>query len=229
LPGWRKQRLAAPAPASSSCRASKSQRPSVGYFLDSRSSALLGFLDEQRRRRIDRVRQIVGRLRTFGLVLDAEAIVQPAIADPSRATGRPWIARALLEAGHVQTTTEAFDRWLGRGRPAFIARDVASPADVFARIHEAGGLASLAHPWLLDRDREIATFAGAGLDAIEAYSAEFHGLTTARYLRIADDLGLAVSGGSDYHGDASHGAAALGGGALPPEAFDRLKSRRRGA
>jgi 3',5'-nucleoside bisphosphate phosphatase len=200
----------------------------LGYFLDLRSSALVSFLSEQRRRRIDRVRRIIGRLRTFGLVLDADTVVQPAIADPSRAAGRPWIARALVAAGHVQTTAEAFDRWLGRGRPAFVPRDVASPADVFARIHEAGGLASLAHPWLLDLDREIATFANAGLDAIEAYGADPDRPATTRYVSIADDLGLAVSGISDYHADTSHGAAALGSASLPQEAFDVLKSRRRG-
>jgi hypothetical protein len=170
---------------------------------------------------------MIERLRTFGIALDADQIIRPAVDDTSRATGRPWIARALVAAGHVDTTGEAFDRWLGRGQSAFVPRRAASPAEVFARIHEAGGLASLAHPGLLGRDESIVTFADAGLDALEAYHPDHDEPTTARYLALAEELRLAVSGGSDYHADQSHGSTAPGSGSLPQAAFDLLRSRRR--
>jgi hypothetical protein len=198
----------------------------LGYFLDSRSPELAAFLSEQRRCRIDRVRQMIERLRTSGIALDADEVVRPAIDDTSRATGRPWIARALVAAGHVDTTGEAFDRWLGRGQSAFVPRCAASPAEVFARIHEAGGLASLAHPLLLGRDASIAAFAAAGLDALEAYHPDHDGPATARYLALAEELQLAVSGGSDYHADHSHGSTTPGSASLPQAAFDLLRSRR---
>src|SRR5262249_13541269 len=128
--------------------------------------------------------------------------------------------------GHAGTTREAFDRWLGRGRPAFVPRQAPRPEDVFARIHEADGIASLAHPGLLGRDEWIPGLAQQGLDGLEAYHTEHSREATEHYLRLADQLGLAVSGGSDYHADHSHGAAAPGAVSLPREAYDRLKSRR---
>src|SRR5207237_5354201 len=123
-----------------------------------------------------------------------------------KAAGRPWIARALVASRHVSTTSEAFDIWLARGKPAFVPRLAAAPGDVFDRIHAAGGLASLAHPGLVRRDEWIPEFAAAGLDALEAYHTEHDQERTRRYLAIARGLNLAVSGGSDFHGDETHGA-----------------------
>lgn len=199
----------------------------LGYFVDIQSASLQTFLSEQRRRRVDRVHLMVERLAEQGIALDVEAILRPGLADPTRAVGRPWIARALLAAGHVASTREAFDRWLARGQPAFVPRVGAAPEEVFARIHDAGGVASLAHPLLVGRDEWIPGFAAAGLDALEAYYAAHDAPATERYLALAGRLGLAVSGGSDYHADASHGAAGPGSAALPRHEFDRLKARRR--
>jgi predicted metal-dependent phosphoesterase TrpH len=196
----------------------------LGYFIDTTSAELLGFLSEQRRRRIDRVREAVARLARHGIALDAEAIVAPGLADPSRAVGRPWVARALVAGGHVADSNEAFDRWLSRGRPAFVPRVGAAPAEVFERIHQAGGVASLAHPLLVGHDDWLAGFAADGLDALEAYHSDHSAEDTARYLGMARDLSLSVSGGSDFHGDA-HGPAAPGSVALPAAAFAELRER----
>lgn len=199
----------------------------LGYFVDIQSASLQTFLSEQRRRRVDRVHQMVERLAEQGITLDAEAILRPGLADPTKAVGRPWIARALLAAGHVASTREAFDKWLARGRPAFVPRVGAAPEEVFARIHDAGGVASLAHPLLVGRDEWIPGFAAAGLDALEAYYVAHDAPATERYLALAGRLGLAVSGGSDYHADESHGATRPGTTELPRHEFDRLKARRR--
>ena len=91
----------------------------LGYFIDIHSLALLTFLAEGRQRRIDRARAMIDHLAAAGIHLDAKAILAPALADPTKSAGRPWIARALVAAGHVATVGEAFDRWLSRGRPAF--------------------------------------------------------------------------------------------------------------
>ena len=197
----------------------------LGYFIEWRAPALAAFLAEQRVRRLERVRQIVARLAVHGIELDADAILQPCLDDSTKAAGRPWVARALVQAGHVATTNEAFDRWLARGRPAFVPRSGASPEDVFRRIHECGGLASLAHPGLLRHDEWIGEFADAGLDALEAYHTDHDAFMTAAYVSIAARFSLAVSGGSDYHADDSHGAATLGAVSLPTEHFDRLVRR----
>jgi predicted metal-dependent phosphoesterase TrpH len=198
----------------------------LGYFIDTGSAALLDFLSVQRAHRIERVTRIVDRLRGLGMPLDAHSILEPALADQARSVGRPWIARALVDAGFVQTTDEAFERWLGRGRPAFVPRTGAPPADVIARIHAADGVASLAHPALVDRDDWLAGFARCGLDALEAYHSEHSAEDTARYLGLAAELALAVSGGSDFHGDTSHGPARPGAVCLPAGEFERLARRR---
>ena len=197
----------------------------LGYFVDPASPALLGFLAAQRQQRIDRIREMVAKLAIFGIRLDADAIVQPAIDDPGRSVGRPWIARALVAGGHVKSTNDAFGIWLSRGRPAFVPRESAPPADVIERVHEAGGLASIAHPGLVGHDEWIAPLAEAGLDAIEVYHTDHDRAATARYRALADRLNLLASGGSDFHGDPSHGATSPGAVTLPREDFDRLAAR----
>src|SRR5262249_10017054 len=148
--------------------------------------------------RSDRIRFIVERLASLGMPLDADRILSPLDVDPARTPGRPWIARALVDAGHVADIGDAFDRWLSRGRPAFVPRLGAPPADVFARIHEAGGIASLAHPALVQRDDWIPGFAESGLDALEVFHSKHDPAASAHYLAMANRLGLGVSGGSDY-------------------------------
>jgi predicted metal-dependent phosphoesterase TrpH len=197
----------------------------LGYFIDTGSSRLLEFLAAQRRLRIDRVREMIDRLALHGITLDADAIVKPGVDDSSKAVGRPWIARALVAGGHASTTDEAFDRWLARGRPAFVPRAGAPAAEVIERIHEAGGLASLAHPALLGCDECISEFAAAGLDGLEVYHSEHAPDDTRRYLEAAARHGLLVTGGSDFHGDPSHGPPQPGAVALPSDDFERLVER----
>jgi predicted metal-dependent phosphoesterase TrpH len=195
----------------------------LGYFVDGRSTALQAFLREQRRQRLDRIRQMIERLASHGIVLDADEILAPAEHDPTKSVGRPWLARALISGNYVASIGEAFDKWLSRGRPAFVPRLGAPPEEVFARIHEAGGIASLAHPLLLARDRWIPGFAAAGLDALEVYHCDQGPEASAHYLALARELGLLVSGGSDYHADDSHGPSP-GSVSLPADAFDALKA-----
>ena len=196
----------------------------LGYFIDVSNEPLLAFLADQRRLRLDRVREIVARLAAHGIHLDVDVILAPGLEDGSKAAGRPWVARALVDVGQVATVSEAFDRWLGRGRPAFVPRVGVPPPVVFEHLHAAGGIASLAHPGLTRCDEHIPGFVEAGLDAIEVYHTKHDEEATERYRVLADRLGVAVTGGSDYHGDQAHGAAALGDAELPAEAFERLAS-----
>jgi predicted metal-dependent phosphoesterase TrpH len=199
----------------------------LGYFFDRESASLQAFLAEQRRRRVDRVHEIVRRLTQQGISLDADAILRPGVADSSKAAGRPWIARAMVAAGYVADVSEAFEIWLTPGRPAFVPRIGASPDEVFGRIHEAGGIASLAHPGLMQRDERIAGYADAGLDAIEAHHSDHQPADVQRYLALAARLNLAVSGGSDFHADDEHGGGGPGSASLPRERFEELKERHR--
>jgi len=200
----------------------------LAYFFDVGSRQLASFLDEQRQFRIARARLMVDRLAALGIALDADAILKPAYDDPTKSAGRPWIARALVEGGHAASTNEAFERWLGRGRPAFVARMGPSPEQVIACIHDAGGIASIAHPGLLGRDDWLPPLVAAGLDALEAYHSDHDDAVTAHYLAVAEQLGIGVSGGSDYHGDSFHGGRSIGARSLPRESYEQLKDRVRG-
>jgi len=196
----------------------------LGYFVDVDSRPLGLFLDLQRRRRLERVREMLRRLAELGLALDADAVLAPGLSDRTKAVGRPWIAAALVQAGYVSSKDEAFEKWLARGRPAFVPREGAAPADVIGSIHEAGGLASLAHPGLTERDDLIPAWVADGLDAIEAYHSDHDPTTTARYLALSAALRVLVSGGSDFHGDADHGSEP-GSVALPEKEYAALKRR----
>ena len=198
----------------------------LGYFIDPAAAPLGAFLSQQRRRRVDRVREMIERLAAHGIRLDADAVLRPGTDDRSKAVGRPWIARALIAGGHVTSTAEAFDRWLSNGRPAFVSRVGPTPEDVLHQIHEAKGIASLAHPGLLGHDDLISGLADAGLDALEAFHVQHRPEDTVRYLTLADRFGLAITGGSDYHDDPEHGAVGPGGVSLPRELYEQLKSRK---
>jgi 3',5'-nucleoside bisphosphate phosphatase len=197
----------------------------LGYFVDPQAVVLAAFLAQQRQRRVDRVRQMIVRLASLGIALDADAILRPSQSGQGKAAGRPWIARALVDGGHVGTTSEAFERYLKKGAPAFVARVGPTPVEVFEQIHHANGLASLAHPGLLKRDDLIPDFVASGLDAIEAYHSKHSPDDTHRYLEFARRHHVGVSGGSDYHGDLSHDAGGPGSTSLPRELFQDLKGR----
>lgn len=202
----------------------------LGYFVQTNSAGLLAFLAEQRLRRVNRIREMIGRLASHNIVLDADAILAPALTDSSKSVGRPWIARALVSGGHVPNVAEAFNRWLSRGRPAFVPRVGASPEEVFERVHQAGGIVSLAHPGLIKHDEWLPGYAKNGLDALEVYHSDHDDFTTAHYLGIAKTLRLGVSGGSDYHADDAHGGGGPGKVSLPQKHYEgllRLRAARR--
>ena len=199
----------------------------LGYFIDPQSAVLRSFLDRQREDRLRRVREMGARLAALGAPIDVEPILAEALR--GRSVGRPQIASALLARGHVATRDEAFDRFLEYGGPAFVARCGASASEVISIIHEAGGLASLAHPGLLRRDHLIAPLAAAGLDALEVRHSDHDAATESKYRALAKTFGLLVTGGSDFHGDNGHRVCRLGTLTLPREDYDRLRSASRHA
>jgi predicted metal-dependent phosphoesterase TrpH len=194
----------------------------LGYFIDSTDALLSEFLSRQRADRITRVKSIGARLAQLGMPVDIAPLVSPAQEDGGYSVGRPQIARAMIAAGYVADTREAFDRWLARGRPAFVPRAGSPPEEVIRIIHGARGLASIAHPGQTGVDSRIDAYAKAGLDALEAYHPDHAAAATVRYLSLAAGLDLLVTGGSDFHGDASHGWEP-GAISLPEEHWRRFR------
>jgi len=147
------------------------------------------------------------------------------------AVGRPHVARALLEAGAVRSLDEAFDRYLGRGRAAYVDKRLPSFRDVAALVHRLGGVVSAAH--LKDRGNRgnLERLRAAGLDAVETRHPSHDSDTRARLTELVLKLQLGRSGGSDWHGEPeggwSHGS--LGSQQVPYEWLDALEARRPGA
>ena len=196
----------------------------LGYFLDPAPASLDGFLTSQQEDRVRRAREMGEKLAALGVPIPIERLIEKASA-AGRAVARPVVARALVEAGHCANPQEAFDRWLADGGPAYVARRGAPPAEVVRLVARAGGLVSLAHPGLLRRDDVIPGLAEAGLGAIEAFHSDHDAAAESRYQRLADRHGLAVSGGSDFHGDRHHRAKNFGRIGLPRARFETLLAR----
>jgi predicted metal-dependent phosphoesterase TrpH len=200
----------------------------LGYFFDPNDTALGQFLVRQRLARIERIREIGARLHALGMPVDVEDVLA-ARSSEGKSVGRPAVADALVDAGFVADRNEAFDRWLGQGCPAFVARCGPSLAEAAAVVRAAGGIASLAHPGPLAMDEDIPAFAEQGLTALEARHRDHDEPTEARYRAIAARLGLVISGGSDFHGEherSRRGTAARPGDVgLTTEEFQALESR----
>lgn len=200
----------------------------LGYHIDVGSTALQRFLGEQRRNRVERVRAMLARLTSLGLAIGFDTVNEPVDGRTPHAIGRPQVARAMVRAGCVADVREAFDRYLSEGQPAYVPRVGATPEEVVRLIARCDGIASLAHPALLERDDLVSGLAAAGMQAIEVYHPDHAEADVARYRQLAREHGLAVTGGSDFHGETSHGAPALGRVVLPPEDFARFDALPRG-
>lgn len=198
----------------------------LGYFVDPFSISLNEFLVRQRQDRRRRVIEIADRLEALGAPVDRVALTAAA-TQPGKSPGRPLVAAALIAAGHVRDTPEAFDRYLSTGAPAFIERIGASPAEVVRLIDAAGGLAAIAHPGKMKLDEIIPTMVEAGMPAIEVFHSDHTPSDIARYQEFAARFGLLVTGGSDYHGPGTGRAASLGRIGISDEAFEALADRAR--
>ena len=195
----------------------------LGYFLDVDNVELAEFLSAQRANRVARVRAIGERLEELGMPVDLTPLMARAEQNTGESIGRPLVARAMIEAGHVADSREAFDTWLAHGQPAFVPRRGAAPEEVIRVIHAARGLASLAHPGLTAIDERIPALRDAGLDAIEVFHSEHDEVAVERYRSLARELSLLVTGGSDFHGDPAHGFEP-GSVTLAADHWERLRA-----
>jgi hypothetical protein len=134
------------------------------------------------------------------------------------------VARALVKAGLCKSSDEAFERFLKKNRPAWVPKAKMSALEGVELIHQAGGLAVMAHPGLNRTDEIIPALVDAGLDGIECFHTKHSTKTAERYLEIADKFHLLVTGGSDCHGF-SKGKPLIGTVKLPYEHVEKLKAK----
>ena len=197
----------------------------LGYFLPLGNQRLEAFLAEARAARERRGRQMVEKLQRLGVPLDLERVTA---RSRGGALGRPHVARALLDAGHVTSFEEAFWRFLGRGKPAFVEKPLPALTDVTSLVHDTGGLAVAAHLGDRGTEAQIRELQAGGIDGVEVRHPSHDAATEARLLRVARQLSLGISGGSDWHGETRPGSshAPLGGMKVPEEWLKELEERR---
>jgi predicted metal-dependent phosphoesterase TrpH len=168
---------------------------------------------------------IADRLAAAGAPIDVEALMEAAKALGGKSLARPQIAQALMAAGHVSSVAEAFERFLGEDGPAYVPHHGASPSDVIELINRAGGLSSLAHPGYTKKDEIIPELVASGLGAIEAFHSSHDEAATQRYVEMARHYDVAISGGSDFHGEGTRRSEFFGKTQLPQDEYLRFLER----
>ena len=195
----------------------------LGYFLDPQDAALedrLRWLRENRGRRIE---LMVEKLNALGHPVSLERVL--AIAKGG-SLGRPHLAQALFEAGHVASYDSAFDTLIAKGAEAYVERVGLTPLEAVRLVVSHGGVPSLAHPFtVVGLEELMPQLVAAGLAGIETYYGSHPPTMTAICLSLARRYDLVPTGGSDFHGRGDHGAP-LGGTFVPPETIPALEARR---
>jgi predicted metal-dependent phosphoesterase TrpH len=207
----------------------------LGYFVDESTPGLPDLLTTQRRQRLDRAVEIAARLAKLGAPIDANVLIASASGRGGKSLARPQIAEMLIAAGHVSSVAEAFERFLGEDSPAYVPHRGATPAEVVELVARGGGAPSLAHPGYrgagpsAPKDDLIPELVDAGLVAVEAIHSSHDAQQQAHYIKLAETHGLAVTGGSDYHGEGARRAEFFGVIHLPRAYFDAFVERAKSA
>ena len=198
----------------------------LGYYLDTANPDLQRFLQFLRDARVKRGERMVALLREQGYDITWERVRELAHGT----VGRPHVALALMEKGYAASISDAFDRYISPGRPAYVPRFKMAPEDAVRLLRSVRGVPVLAHPMRLYglEDDLLPRLIAAGLLGLECYYGEYDDATVEHLLALAEQHGLVATGGTDYHGPNVH-PTPLGGRYVPPEAATRLWEARQRA
>lgn len=218
-----------------SCDVPEGELHMLGYYPDYHDPSFQAELQRLREGRVGRAEAMVRRLAELGYPVSFQRIQELA---GDGAIGRPHVAQALIESGHVATKAEAFDRLIGRQGPAYVERAKLLPTDACRLIRRVGGLPVFAHPFIvrpngqpfepLPVEESLPELVAAGLAGLEAYYPRYTQALTSRVLKLARQYQLLVTGGSDFHGDGNAGGS-LGSVYVPPKCLAALQEARRAA
>lgn len=209
---------------------SKTETHILGYYIDIHHPSLLEALEQIRRERRERNHMVVENLRKLGFDVSLEEVFPLA---PNGLIGRAHFAKLLVQKGYVSSVKEAFDLYLSNGKPAYASNQSLSPQRAVQLIKEAGGCAFVAHLHLIRMEdaplREfLSDLKKVGLDGIEGYYTEYTPEMQETYQRMAKELGLLLSGGTDFHGAMKpHISIGTGYGnlAIPYTLLEQIKAR----
>lgn len=201
----------------------------LGFFIDIKNTALSEKLRLLQDSRADRNPRIIEKLNALGVNINYQEVID---ISGGGQVGRPHIAQVLLQKGYTRSIQEAFDRYLGKGAPAYLDKFRMEPADAIGMIIGAGGVPVLAHPFTLncanadELEHLIKNLVSLGLAGIEVYYSEHSSKQVSVYESLAGRFNLLITGGSDFHGANVQGidlGKGRGGLAVPYELFEKLK------
>ncbi len=196
----------------------------LGYFIDAKNAEFQATVERFRSERVEVARAMVKRLGELKRPVSWERVTEMA----NGSVGRPHIARAMVEAGHVESVVEAFDRYLGDDGIARVPRPKLHPVEALELIHSAGGVGSIAHPRTVkDLDILVRQLVDAGLVGIEVYAEKYASERRDSYLDIATRYDLVPSGGTDYHALGARNETLPGTNGPPPDTVSKLLARAR--
>ena len=193
----------------------------LAYLVDTEDEEFKSALQGFQEKRNQRGRSIVQKLNELDLDISFDAVEETAAG---AVIGRPHVAEALFRQGLTKYYEEAFHRYIGEGRPAYIPKAKLTPEEAIELVHRAGGVAVMAHPFVADMYQHTEMLAGLGLDGIEVYHYSMNSAQTKRARALAKQFGLLETGGSDFHGR-SHGDAPIGSQRVPVDLLEPLKRK----
>lgn len=198
----------------------------LALFLPYANERLQGFLRDTRAARRVRGEQMVAKLQRLGVAIELDD-VQAQIGGDGGALGRPHVARALVDCGACEDISDAFRRYLGRGRAAYVEKPLPKLSEVTSLVHDVGGLTVAAHLGDHGTEAQIRIFQDQGLDCVEVRHPSHVPSVEQRLTKIAERLGLGISGGSDWHGESEYGGnhAPLGSMQVPLQWLEHLERR----
>ncbi|MBS4015225.1 MAG: PHP domain-containing protein [Candidatus Latescibacteria bacterium] len=194
----------------------------IGYYIDYQNKKLITVLNDIQAKRVDRAKKIVEKLTEQGADVEIKRVLEIA---GNGAVGRPHIAQALLEEGHISSYDEAFWKYIGYHCPAYVLKERLSPLDAMKLIKDFHGVSILAHPMIYNNRSLIAYLIDQGIQGLELWRCE-HSDNEMRYLNnLITNHHLIATGGTDCHGGRK-GKILIGESKVPYQAVKDLKHAR---
>jgi hypothetical protein len=192
----------------------------LGYYTPAGAGPFRRFLDDMQAAREERARLTAAKLERLGMPVELSRVLELSAGD---SVGRPHVAQAMVERGYVRSVKEAFERYLGIGRPAYVERLHLEPKAAVRAIAAAGGVPVWAHPGTSHALHLVKGLVEEGLLGIEAFHPEHDHRMSEKCLLLAEEYGLVVTGGSDFHGLSAGEGGDLGSTVVPYAVVSRLK------
>lgn len=195
----------------------------LGYAFKLDSPAIHDFCQRHLERRIYRNQKVLHLLKTHGMPIEASDFPETSLI-AGHPVGRPHIAQAMIHKGYVSSVKEAFQLFLGDGKSCFVSGEAFSIEETIHTIHEAKGLAVIAHPHLIKNQKTVSDLLQMPFDGIEGYYARFFPHQEERWVKIGIKKNWVITGGSDFHGTVKP-ETPLGCSWVPGTTFSLLKQR----